>query len=816
MTANYSTKRGQATKFTSVGRDCSFFSFGNGVLGGPPVKAEKQQSSSAFFFFTFMKHKLQFLFLIFFLPTTLLAEDGDIFTAETIEGVDMRFQVISESEKTCKVYGYFDSPAISKSTEGELTIPEVVKGYSVMSINAYSFYECRGLTLITIPNSVTTIGKDAFENCSGLTSMIIPNSVTSIDDDTFSGCIGLTSVTIPNSVTSIDRYAFRYCRGLTTLVIPNSVTYIGDYAFSGCSGLTSVIIPESVRNIGGGAFWGCSGLTSVVIPESMTNFGIGNKAFEGCSGLTSPICNSTLFVKFPTSYSGDYTIPEGIKNINRAAFSGCHGLTSVTIPTSVISIGREAFYGCIGLTSAIIGNGVTNIDDQAFYDCRELTSVVIGDSVTTIGNEAFAWCRCLTSVTIPNSVTSIGNNAFYECRGLTFVTIPNSVTTIGNYAFYKCSALTSATIGNSVTSIGNEAFLGCSSLSHMTIGNSVNTIGERAFFSCDSLFPVTITASSISISNKVFVEGDSVSMIQLGEEEVRGQDAVFMGLEPEKTYNVAVVYPLYTIWTKSYKTKDLELKTSIPKVTKSGTAIVAAETNLGEEETNAGFEWRKTDAPDDMPSRNGVGVIYDGTMEAVVKNLDASSYYRVRPFYKSNVGNEYYGEWVAFDPSDFSYCEPAIHTYANTKVEGNEVQLTGYVMEGTDDILEQGFEVWVIIFTDGSKTRRAETKGEVMTVPATGQRMTATLSGLEYGTTYAYRSYVKTSSQTYYGEEITFKTGENPNGIEDVIAEESVSPQSIRHGVYTLQGVKVADESTDLKALPQGIYIVNGKKVYVK
>ena len=170
---------------------------------------------------------------------------------------------------------------------------------------------------------------------------------------------------------------------------------------------------------------------------------------------------------------------------------------------------------------------------------------------------------------------------------------------------------------------------------------------------------------------------------------------------------------------------------------------------------------------------------------------------------------------MAFDPSDFSYCEPTIHTYANTKVEGNEVQLTGMVIEGTDDIEEQGFEVWVIIFTD-SKMRRAETKGEVMTVAATGQRMTATLSGLEYGTTYAYRSYVKTSSQTYYGEEITFKTGENPNGIEDVIAEESVSPQSIRHGVYTLQGVKVADESTDLKALPQGIYIVNGKKVYVK
>ena len=85
-------------------------------------------------------------------------------------------------------------------------------------------------------------------------------------------------------------------------------------------------------------------------------------------------------------------------------------------------------------------------------------------------------------------------------------------------------------------------------------------------------------------------------------------------------------------------TDKLELTTSIPKVTKGGTVIVAAETNLGEAETNAGFEWRKTDAPSDMPSRNGYGTIYDGTMEAVVKNLDVSSYYRVRAFYKSNAG----------------------------------------------------------------------------------------------------------------------------------------------------------------------------------
>ena len=93
---------------------------------------------------------------------------------------------------------------------------------------------------LVIPNSVSSFGI-AFIGCRGLTSVTIPNSVTSIDDFAFHGCRGLTSVTIPNSVTSIGWSAFSYCSGLTSVTIPNSVTSIGWSAFSYCSGLTSIL-----------------------------------------------------------------------------------------------------------------------------------------------------------------------------------------------------------------------------------------------------------------------------------------------------------------------------------------------------------------------------------------------------------------------------------------------------------------------------------------------------------------------------------------------------------------------------------------------
>ena len=367
--------------------------------------------------------------------------------------------------------------------------------YSVTSIGERAFYDCSGLTSVTIPNSVTSIGYAAFANCSSLTSVTIPNSVTSIGKYAFYGCSRLTSVTIPNSVTSIGDYAFYECSGLTSVTIGNSVTSIGRAAFYDCFSLTSVTIPNSVTSIGDYAFSQCSGLTSVTIGNSVTS--IGESAFEGCSGLTSVTIGNSVTSIGESAFkdcSGltSVTIPNSVTSIGYAAFANCSSLTSVTIPNSVTSIGKYAFYGCSRLTSVTIPNSVTSIGDWAFGDCSRLTSVTIGNSVTSIGYAAFYGCSGLTSVTIPNSVTSIGDWAFGGCSRLTSVTIPNSVTSIGESAFNGCSGLTSVTIPNSVTSIGKAAFYKCSSLTYIEIPNSVTSIGDEAFSGCSSLTDIYV------------------------------------------------------------------------------------------------------------------------------------------------------------------------------------------------------------------------------------------------------------------------------------------------------------------------------------
>ena len=228
--------------------------------------------------------------------------------------------------------------------KGEYSIREGVK---VIGNNAFS--ECRSLTNINIPNSVTNIGDGAFAGCKLLTKIDIPDSVTNIGDKAFLRCTLLIKINIPDSVTNIGDKVFGYCTLLTKINIPDSVTNIGDWTFSRCTFLTKINIPDSVTNIGNHAFHDCKSLTSIKIPNSVTN--IGDHAFYHCESLTK------------------INIPNSVTNIGDEAFSWCNSLTSIKIPNSVTNIGDEVFKDCSSLTSIKIPNSVTNIGNYAFHGC---------------------------------------------------------------------------------------------------------------------------------------------------------------------------------------------------------------------------------------------------------------------------------------------------------------------------------------------------------------------------------------------------------------------------------------------------------------
>ena len=411
---------------------------------------------------------LVLLMVVSLVPTAAMAEETADMTYKVTGGLIYLKQYTKQTAN-------FEGLAVMDCDAGvtAANIPTNVNGIDVVTIWSSAFANCKNLTSVTIPNSVTHIGSYAFAGCTSLKNVTIPDSVIKIWDNTFYNCSSLASITIPNSVTSIGNGAFFGCTGLTSITIPDSVTSIGGHAFCGCTGLTSITIPNSVTSIGDQTFRDCTGLTSVTIPDSVTS--VGAAVFSGCTSLTS------------------ITIPDSVTSIGNYAFSGCTGLTGTTIPDSVTSIGNYAFSGCTSLTNITIPNSVTSIGDHAFSGCTSLTSIELPNSVTNIEWEAFSGCTGLTNVTIPNSVISISAAAFSGCTGLTSVIIPDSVTSIGNSAFNGCTGLTNADI-QSRKILGN-AFEGCTSLKSVDIKAS-ESIGSYAFKDCPNIETVNVESCS--------------------------------------------------------------------------------------------------------------------------------------------------------------------------------------------------------------------------------------------------------------------------------------------------------------------------------
>ena len=391
-------------------------------------------------------------------------------------------------------YEYNYHPSYS-NLSGDIVIPENVTydgtTYSVTSIDYHAFYDCSGLTSVTIPNSVTSIGNFAFF-----------------------ACINLTSVTIPNSVTSIGSYAFDYCRGLTSIIIPNSVTNIGSFSFAECSSMNSITIPNSVTSIGGSAFEGCACLTSVTWNAKTCNdFNINdNFPFKDCTNIQSFVFGNEV-EKIPVNLCYGLTgltyviIGNSVTSIGEGAFFGCAGITSVTWNAKSCNdfADNSPFGGSINIQSFSFGNEVKSIPTSLCRGLTGLTSVTIPNSVISIGGSAFKGCTILNSVTVCDSVNTIGGSTFAGCKGLKSIIIPNLVTEIGNYSFYNCSELTSVSIPNKVTSIGNSAFSGCTSLNTAIIGENVTSSGEQAFMNCSLMENiVALRERPIFINSNVF------------------------------------------------------------------------------------------------------------------------------------------------------------------------------------------------------------------------------------------------------------------------------------------------------------------------
>ena len=734
-------------------------------------------------------------------------------------------------------------------------------GKSVKEIGESAFHGCSALTKAEF-SSIESLCNIQYDNMDGhpfsnavrgqlyvggsdIKELVIPDNVTAIGNYAFFNCGGLTDITIPNSVTSIGEMAFSGCYSLSSIIIPNSVTTIGSEVFVGCP-LKSLTIPESVTSIGNWQLWNCPYITDVIINSNY----IASKTYTDSDNL------STIFGKDSGSLS--YTFGGNVESIGNYALYNDKQIVSLTIGERVSSIANNAFGDNDNLqTITINSNIIASKDYSPTLTIRDLfgshiVSCMFGNSVEKIGSYA---CYKCGYIRIGDNVVSIGDNAIRstsECfanrgtKGL--ITLWNYgmdayqlerpslkinttqmkvIVRVENFYSELTNKLSGGDLGKEdeyiITLKPQQTYIveskpeqaGCFTLEVSKDGLVYSTSQS---YTTQSISPtverIQGTASSM-VAKASYLEGDAEvtsQVLTINGVTIEGDSLYLTGLNPGTSYEA-----LYTIkvnaeyeytGTVDLKTDALTFQNEQPKVISEGNIVVASQSNLDDEETNVGFEWRRTDWTDDFASNSGKAYLYEGMMEGYIRNLNSSYLWKFRPYYTADDGTTSYGDWQGIDPTNTSYFEPTVHTYAKLVIDGNTAEVRGYAQRGTDNVTSQGFLYWKTTSPQTSPKAREmkapSIPSDAKKVEANGTVMEACLTGLAYSTTYSYVAYVMTSEgETFYGEEQSFTTEDSPTGIGDINESETFCNGNENNIIYDLSGRR-------LSRMQKGINIIRG------
>ena len=302
-----------------------------------------------------------------------------------------------------------------------------------------AFYDCKGLTSITIPNSVTNIGDRAFKGCSALTSVTFHCKEIG---DWFNCIKSIKNIEIGDEVTSIGKSAFNNCENLQVVDMSqcNSLEIIGEWAFSGCSSAEFVFPEEfeSLKCIDYCAFEECKKITSFPFSKALNK--MESDAFIGCSNLQIL----------------DFSKCTELGNINYGIVfkKGLDSLKKIILPPS-----QTAFNAlCVWTPNVHIGKA-TNQAEVDMSHCNfkkvwkiafqtmDMKEIIIPDTVESIGENAFDECEDLKTIVMPAALKEIQaplGSKMEELRRIDFSKVRHLEIIPKDFIGYGCDKLISS------------------------------------------------------------------------------------------------------------------------------------------------------------------------------------------------------------------------------------------------------------------------------------------------------------------------------------------------------------------------------------
>ena len=157
-----------------------------------------------------------------------------------------------------------------------LTSLTLSKGLKEIPCSEFNFHKqsfikgCTNLTSLVIPEGVEIIGNHAFSDYqSNLKHITLPSTLKTINEYSFYDCRSLEELDIPEGVTTIQRDALDSCKGIKKLTIPSTVEKLGDYSISYLEHVEVTINNPSLK-FTDTSFWNCKQTTFIVDANSET------------------------------------------------------------------------------------------------------------------------------------------------------------------------------------------------------------------------------------------------------------------------------------------------------------------------------------------------------------------------------------------------------------------------------------------------------------------------------------------------------------------------------------------------------------------
>lgn len=675
---------------------------------------------------------------------------------------------------------------------------------TVTTIKEDAFNGCKALKTITLPASLSTLenepysGSGIFSGCSALKSILVEagnkyfeSDGTALYNKTKDTLIcfprGVTDVVVPQSVKTIGRKAFFGCDSLQNIMFDDGVSdlVIEERAFEKCKNINKFVITSAIKEVKYDAFKDAH-INQLIITTTRPESFYRTYFLSGCTIETiyAPASDLSTIKNYKSSslipldaiyVASDITIGSrsiAFKLVKNETPSGLDELPANTYPCvkigdTEIEADENGRYVHAGLVTERTFTYTISAKDShgnkvgSAYSFTKKTASLFKSFTLYSGQTYVASSNIRLNVDPemeqPDECRFVYGPSYTKSCDLKYSDEVQSIKLTGFWPSTTVTLKYQELKGGRVT-YSKEYYI-------MTEG-----MGLSAEFGKITPTSYTMTGSRNKTSHdaEVVDEGWTLDRETITR---HGSTLHVTGCEPE-----SYIYAGYAVMvkngseTKLYyyspsKSKQLPALTletvTEAKATSNTVALICATTNIDDEEANTGFEWRRYDAPDLVPSSKANCPVVDGVMTGALRNLSSSTYYKFRPFYKAESGKTWYGEWSAFGTADaYVYFDPTVRTYAAVCHDENSATVSGFIIAGSDDIKEQGFEYWKRddAYATAKHTTATSDDNTHQTVVATGQRMSAVLQNLEPNTTYIVRAYVTTEHGTTYGEEQIFST----------------------------------------------------------